>query len=117
MNFNGIAFNESQSKDIQAIDAWTQWAKQRTNKPWFSFIELTTVDNFRASTSANKEISTSDRLRSGYISSVEQADLEIERLLSVIQSLELDNSTVIVITSNHATEFNETNTNSWGSNR
>lgn len=116
MNFNGIAFNESQSKDIQAIDAWRQWAKQRTNKPWFSFIELTTVDNFKASTSANKEISASDRLRSSYISSVEQADLEIERLLSVIQSLELDKSTVIVITSNHATEFNETNTNSWGSN-
>jgi membrane-anchored protein YejM (alkaline phosphatase superfamily) len=116
MSFNGIAFNESQPKDMQAIDSWAEWAKQRTNKPWFSFIELTTVDNFQASKSTNKESSTSDKLRSSYIRSVKQADLELERLLSVIQKMELDKSTVIVITSNHATEFNETNTNSWGSN-
>ena len=116
MSFNGIAFNESRPKDMQAIESWEEWAKQRTNKPWFSFIELTTVDNFKASKSTNKESSASDKLRSSYIRSVKQADLELERILSVIQKMELDKSTVIVITSNHATEFNETNTNSWGSN-
>lgn len=115
MNFTGIAFNDTQSPDSLAIQAWADWAKQQGNKPWFSYIELTTVDNFNAYDSGEAQ-SAANKLIAGYKKSVVTADLEIAQLLKEINTLELSDSTVIIITSNHATEFNETKTNSWGSN-
>lgn len=44
------------------------------------------------------------------------ADEELGVLFEKIKELDIGDSTVIVITSNHGTEFNETKTNSWGSN-
>jgi len=116
MNFNGIAFNDSQSADTQAIDAWAEWVQLQGKKPWFSYIELTTVDNFSTYNDSNTQQSTGEKLKAGYKKSVAQADSELNQLLEQVSALELDESTVIVITSNHATEFNETKTNSWGSN-
>ncbi|MEF1285574.1 DUF3413 domain-containing protein [Vibrio sp. M250220] len=115
MNFTGLAFNDTQSPDSLAIQAWADWAKQQGNKPWFSYIELTTVDNFNAYDSGEAQ-SAANKLIAGYKKSVATADLEIAQLLKEINTLELSDSTVIIITSNHATEFNETKTNSWGSN-
>ncbi|KJY85192.1 hydrolase [Vibrio galatheae] len=116
MNFNGIAFNDAKSADHQAIEAWSEWVKQQSKKPWFSYVELTTVDNFSSFNQGNKQRSTEEKLKSGYQKSVAQADTELNQLLQQVTELGLDSSTVIVITSNHATEFNETQTNSWGSN-
>ena len=116
MNFNGIAFNDAKSADNQAIDAWSDWVQQQGKKPWFSYIELTTVDNFSAYNDSDHKLPTGEKLKAGYKNSVSQADTELSNLLEQVNALELDESTVIVITSNHATEFNETKTNSWGSN-
>ncbi|NCO45638.1 MAG: sulfatase-like hydrolase/transferase, partial [Vibrio sp.] len=58
----------------------------------------------------------SDRLRAGYNNSVNAADQEIGLLLTKIDELQLQDNTLIVITSNHGAEFNETKTNSWGAN-
>ena len=116
MNFTGIAFNDKQSPDSLAIDAWADWAKQQGKKPWFSYIELTTVDNFSAYSDNDQAQTAANKLKSGYQKSVATADKELAQLLEQVKALELDDSTVIVITSNHATEFNETKTNSWGSN-
>lgn len=116
MNFTGIAFNDKQSPDSLAIDAWADWAKQQGKKPWFSYIELTTVDNFSAYSDNDQAQTAANKLKSGYQKSVATADKELAQLLEQVKALELNDSTVIVITSNHATEFNETKTNSWGSN-
>lgn len=116
MNFTGIAFNDKQSPDSLAIDAWADWAQQQGKNPWFSYIELTTVDNFSAYSDNDQAKTAANRLKSGYQKSVATADKELAQLLEQVKALELDDSTVIVITSNHATEFNETKTNSWGSN-
>jgi len=115
MNFTGIAFNDRTSPDSQAIDTWANWAKEQGKKPWFSYIELTTVDNFSAYPSTQGQ-TAAEKLKEGYFKSVNEADNEIAQLLKKIEQLELSESTVIVITSNHATEFNESKTNSWGSN-
>ncbi|RTZ14124.1 DUF3413 domain-containing protein [Vibrio aquaticus] len=115
MNFNGIAFNDSTSSDSQAIDAWSKWVKEQGKQPWFSYVELTTVDNFNAY--SNDQAQTAgEKLKAGYLKSVAQADSEISELLEQIEALDLTENTVIVVTSNHATEFNETKTNNWGSN-
>lgn len=116
MNFTGIAFNDRQSPDSLAVDAWVDWAKQQGKKPWFSYIELTTVDNFSAYSDSDNTQTAANKLKAGYLKSVATADKEIDQLLKQVEALELDESTVIIITSNHATEFNETKTNSWGSN-
>lgn len=116
MSFNGIAFNDTESADSQAINAWAKWAQQQGKKPWFSYLELTTVDSFTAYSDTNKKQSAEEKLKAGYLKSVATADLEIKTVLEQIKALELEDNTVVVITSNHATEFNETGSNSWGSN-
>ena len=116
MSFNGIAFDDTHSSDTQAIDAWAKWAQQQGKKPWFSYLELTTVDSFTAYSDTNKKQSAEEKLKAGYLKSVATADHEIKTVLEQIKALELEDNTVVVITSNHATEFNETGSNSWGSN-
>ncbi|ERB67205.1 DUF3413 domain-containing protein [Vibrio coralliilyticus OCN008] len=116
LNFTGIAFNNSTSPDTQAINAWATWVSQKKKQPWFSFIELTTVDNFSAYNETGNNTSTLETLKQGYHTSVNNADEELGVLFEKIKELDIGDSTVIVITSNHGTEFNETKTNSWGSN-
>ncbi|AIW19434.1 DUF3413 domain-containing protein [Vibrio coralliilyticus] len=116
LNFTGIAFNDSTSPDTQAINAWATWVYQQKKQPWFSFIELTTVDNFSAYNETGNNTSTLETLKQGYHTSVNNADKELGVLFEKIKELDIGDSTVIVITSNHGTEFNETKTNSWGSN-
>ncbi|MFN3015681.1 DUF3413 domain-containing protein [Vibrio coralliilyticus] len=116
LNFTGIAFNDSTSPDTQAINAWATWVSQKKKQPWFSFIELTTVDNFSAYNETGNNTSTLETLKQGYHTSVNNADEELGVLFEKIKELDIGDSTVIVITSNHGTEFNETKTNSWGSN-
>lgn len=116
LNFTGIAFNDSTSPDTQAINAWATWVSQQKQQPWFSFIELTTVDNFSAYDDSGNNKSTLQTLIQGYHTSVNNADEELGVLYEKIKELGISDSTVVVITSNHGTEFNETKTNSWGSN-
>ncbi|MCG9684184.1 DUF3413 domain-containing protein [Vibrio sp. Isolate23] len=117
LNFTGIAFNDTTSPDTQAINAWANWVAQQKKTPWFSFIELTTVDNFNAyNENSGSQKSTLETLKQGYHTSVSNADQELGVLFEKIKELDIDESTIIVITSNHGTEFNETRTNSWGSN-
>tara|TARA_Y100001956_G_scaffold82450_1_gene103385 strand:- start:98 stop:1906 length:1809 start_codon:yes stop_codon:yes gene_type:complete len=116
MKFTGVPFNGEQSQDKQAINAWSDWVKEQGDSPWFSFLELTTLDNFSAYDSGNQKQTNSEKLKVGYQKSVQTADEELAELFARIEALELSESTVIVLTSNHGTEFNETNTNSWGAN-
>lgn len=83
-------------------------AKCRSKQPWFSYLELTTVEEFSELNSAQE--SAEDRLRSAYNLSVTQADQVINTVLEQLNSLKLMDNTVVVITSNHGTEFNETKT-------
>ncbi|WP_159306540.1 sulfatase-like hydrolase/transferase, partial [Klebsiella pneumoniae] len=93
---------------------WAEWLNVGQKQPWFSYLELTTVEEFSELSSAQE--SAEDRLRSAYNLSVTQADQVINTVLEQLNSLKLMDNTVVVITSNHGTEFNETKTNTWGSN-
>ena len=116
MNFTGIPLNAEDSADIQTISAWSEWAKAQGKSPWFSFIELTTLNNFNAYERATKNQSSEDTLKAGYKKSAQKADEELAALFTEIDALGIKDSTIVIITSNHGTEFNETNTNSWGAN-
>ncbi|WP_165311904.1 DUF3413 domain-containing protein [Vibrio ziniensis] len=109
-------FSSEASNDEQTIVRWTSWVEQQKKQPWFSYLELSTVDNFDQYDGIASNGSASDRLREGYNHSVTLADNELNRLFTKLNELELLDNTVVVITSNHGTEFNETRTNSWGAN-
>ncbi|GAL15106.1 hydrolase of alkaline phosphatase superfamily [Vibrio astriarenae] len=98
--------------DEQIAQAWGEWAAEQTDEPWFSFIELMTVEQFNPV--AEYKGSTRDILRQGYAESVRQADEQLRQLFEQLALLEDKDETVVVITSNHGIEFNETETNSWG---
>lgn len=112
---NQAPFESETSHDQQTILRWTQWVQEQ-NSPWLSFIELTTVSQFNTMAKSDKQSTTTDRLRNSYYESVTQADHELAQLFAQLESLQLLDNTIVVITSNHGTEFNETKTNSWGAN-
>lgn len=108
-------FEAETSHDRQTIQRWGQWVQEQ-NSPWLSFIELTTVSRFNSMTISDQKSTATDRLRNSYYESVTQADHELAQLYAQLESLQLLDNTIVVITSNHGTEFNETKTNSWGAN-
>ncbi|WP_070967308.1 DUF3413 domain-containing protein [Vibrio sonorensis] len=114
MKFTGVAFDNSESADSQTVKAWAEWAGKEAKKPWFSFIELTTVETF--SEYSMEGGSMEESIVAGYKKSIGQVDGVIGQLNLQLKDLELLDNTVIVLTSNHGAEFNETKTNSWGSN-
>lgn len=112
---NKTALDASTSPDIDTIDAWHNWVTEKASAPWFSYIELVGVQDFTLP-SDSKQITSGEQIKQSYDRSVSAADNEVSRLLARLQQDELLNKTIVVITSNHGIEFNETQTNSWGSN-
>ncbi|WP_045369388.1 DUF3413 domain-containing protein [Vibrio campbellii] len=103
--------------DKQSIAAWNLWLTEQANLPWFSYIEVTTVDNFESEPmAANEEMPASERFKKAYEQSVKSADKTVAEIIADLEANELLANTIVVITSNHGSEFNETNTNSWGAN-
>ncbi|RQW64195.1 DUF3413 domain-containing protein [Vibrio viridaestus] len=108
--------SDSRSKDEQTIEQWSSWAST-AKSPWFSYLELVTVKDFGAINQKADDKATSEQnLINNYNLSVQTADIELSHLFKKLNENGLMDSTVVVITSNHGTEFNETKTNSWGAN-
>ncbi|HDM8198333.1 TPA: DUF3413 domain-containing protein [Vibrio harveyi] len=103
--------------DPQSISAWNTWLTEQAQQPWFSFIEVTTVDNFESETmAANEELPASERFKQAYEQAVKSADKTVAKIIADLEEKQQLANTIVVITSNHGSEFNETNTNSWGAN-
>jgi len=117
LHLNKIPFNSSdKSKDEQTIEQWSDWSKE-TKSPWFSYLELTTVKDFSPMKQSGSSIASQEQhLKNNYDLSVQTADSELSYLYKKLNQANLLDSTIVIITSNHGTEFNETKTNSWGSN-
>ncbi|MBR9789483.1 MAG: DUF3413 domain-containing protein [Vibrionaceae bacterium] len=103
--------------DKQSISDWNTWLVENAKQPWFSYIEVTAVDNFESLPSnTNEEMPASERFKKAYEFAVKSADNTIASILEELEETQLLTNTVVIITSNHGSEFNETNTNSWGAN-
>lgn len=118
--FRGRNVEESATTydDQSAINAWSEWVQSpEAGAPWFSFIELTTLDNFtNYQNDSNETRSAVERFTADYQKSAMAADTELQTIYQTLEELSLTENTVVIITSNHGTEFNETKTNSWGAN-
>lgn len=117
--------------DHAAVKAWSQWFQGLTSdRPWFSYInlmapgnlvlppnakgpfqpELKQLDPFATITPAQQEL-----LINRYKNAAFFADQQLGLLLDQLyQSGHMDD-TVVIITSDHGFEFNETGRDSWGS--
>ena len=103
--------------DKQAISDWNTWLVENAKQPWFSYIEVTAVDNFESIPSnADEEMPASERFKKAYEFAVKSADNTVASIINELKETHLLTNTVVIVTSNHGSEFNETNTNSWGAN-
>ncbi|AUI86529.1 hydrolase [Vibrio azureus] len=103
--------------DQDAIFAWQQWLESDAKRPWFSYIEITAIDNFDSSVGKkDQNVSASERFKQAYEQAVKTADGAVASILSQLKEQKLLDNTIVIITSNHGSEFNETKTNSWGAN-
>ncbi|MDV6251627.1 DUF3413 domain-containing protein [Vibrio sp. EA2] len=103
--------------DKQSISDWNTWLVENAKQPWFSYIEVTAVDNFESIPSnTDEEMPASERFKKAYEFAVKSADNTVASIIDELKETNLLSNTVVIITSNHGSEFNETNTNSWGAN-
>ncbi|KMV30297.1 hydrolase [Photobacterium swingsii] len=118
--------------DQLAVSNWQQWlgTAQEDDSPWFSYIELLSVQEFEeggdytptftpslSTTAKNTKITDPDvLLKNSYRNAAYYADSLVSQILDTLEQQQALNNTIVIITSNHGTEFNETGTNSWGSN-
>ncbi|MCY9879500.1 DUF3413 domain-containing protein [Vibrio natriegens] len=103
--------------DKQSIADWNTWLVENAQQPWFSYIEVTAVDNFESIPSnTDEEMPASERFKKAYEFAVKSADNTVASIINELKETHLLTNTVVIITSNHGSEFNETNTNSWGAN-
>ncbi|WP_117233353.1 DUF3413 domain-containing protein [Vibrio maerlii] len=115
--FRKLPVNLSQDikyNDQVAVDEWNTWLNGTKSSPWMSFIELTSVDDFTNYGDEDKALSASDNFKKAYYKAASSADTYIEQVFTKLQEKGLLESTIVIVTSNHGTEFNETKTNSWG---
>ncbi|PMG85593.1 hydrolase [Vibrio breoganii] len=102
--------------DTAAVSNLQQWLDNEGNKNWFSLLHLTQMQQFEDHVSDTSGKDAGAVLRQAYSTTASKIDATIEQVLATLQDKELLDNTIVVITSDHGWEFNETNTNSWGSN-
>ncbi len=116
-----------QADQMQIAD-FEAWEKAQTS-PWFSFVELDTVANYEQETDYSKPFqpSLSSKMQGAnkqaalvLKNSYNNAAYNVDKLLGDLfehlrQSDELG-KTIVIVTSNHGMEFNESGNNHWGAN-
>ncbi|UBO72723.1 DUF3413 domain-containing protein [Aeromonas rivuli] len=124
-------FVSRQQDDGKLVADWQQWLGERPNdRPWFSFVYLSSpgayqlpaeikgpfqpeLTKFNPATAYRAE--NRQKLENRYKNAVFYADQLLEQMLAELQQKGLSDDTIVVITSDHGQEFNDTDRNSWGS--
>ena len=111
-----LAEKPERMSDTKAISQWNTWfTQQTTDQPWFSYLELTAVSEYDdvGSISTNAGQHT---FEANYRKAVQKTDQQLKAVLNTLKQSPDWEKTIVIITSNHGMEFDETNSNSWGSN-
>lgn len=123
-------FVSRQTDDRLLIDDWQQWLHNRTaDRPWFSLVYLSSPGDYQVPASIKGPFQPEltrfnpatayrpenlQKLENRYKNAVFYTDQLLEQMLSQLQQQGLGEQTIVVVTSNHGQEFNETQSNSWG---
>lgn len=120
----------SEQSDDTTLLQWHEWLnKQKHDRQWFSYLNLTMpatlaipndfkgpfqpeLDNNSPFTAFNQD--NKAKLLNRYKNALRYIDEQLQDVIADIQERQVEENTVIVITSDHGMEFNETNNNNWG---
>lgn len=121
---------QSEKSDSQTLTAWSDWLNtQKNERQWFSYLNLNlpaTLDipanyqgPFQPELTSNSPFATftpenHDKLVNRYKNALRYTDEALQTLFVNLQEKGLEENTIVMITSDHGMEFNETNSNSWG---
>lgn len=117
-------FSITQSEVVQAEDGndattlthWETWLTENaSSSPWFNYLDLSTVENYEQFDAKDAKGTPEQRLKSAYAQAATKVDTLLARVFTALEQQELAENTVVIVTSNHGVEFNETQSNSWGS--
>lgn len=125
-----ITAQRAAQADQQATEKLTSWlSENQDDAPWFAYLELKNVTHYEQGgdykrpfqPSLDNQLSnvgsqTALLLKNSYNNAAYYVDGLLGNLFATLQQQgQLDN-TIIMVTANHGLEFNETGSNSWGSN-
>ncbi|WP_421234158.1 DUF3413 domain-containing protein [Aeromonas enteropelogenes] len=123
-------FVSEELDDGKLLSDWQGWLEKRTpERPWFSLVYLSSpgdyqlpatmkgpfqpeLTNFNPATAYRAE--NLQKLENRYKNSVFYTDQLLEQMLTQLQQQGMSDNTIVVITSDHGQEFNDTRSNSWG---
>ncbi|WP_024872884.1 DUF3413 domain-containing protein [Tolumonas lignilytica] len=121
----------SPSNDIQTLTSWQNWlSKQVNGRPWFSYININMPATLALPTGYSGPFQPAledgnpfaaftpenhDKFINRYKNAVHYSDEQLKQIVTSLQAQQSLEKTVVIITADHGLEFNETNTNSWGS--
>lgn len=121
----------SPHSDQQTLAGWQNWlVRQTAERPWFSYLNITVPSTlavpadyqgpfqpelldgnpFAAFTPENH-----DKFINRYKNAVRYSDEQLQQVMNALQERQLSEKTIVIVTADRGLEFNETNTNSWGS--
>ena len=113
---------DDDTKTVQAAQQWLQDQQQ----PWFAYVSLESVQNMDTPSGYpamfypniqdlnSQALSRQTALFNSYRNSANYIDNEVAKLISQLRRTEQLANTVVVFTSNHGTEFNDSEDHSWG---
>ncbi|WP_413284810.1 DUF3413 domain-containing protein [Vibrio sp. MA40-2] len=104
------------SGDVTTLLNWSSWLQEQAKTPWFSYVELSTLSNYEEYDNNAFEGTPEQRLKDAYSLAAEKTDRLLATVFETLEQQQLLDNTIVIITSNHGVEFNETKTNSWGAN-
>ncbi|ALP41445.1 DUF3413 domain-containing protein [Aeromonas schubertii] len=123
-------FISQQPQDGALLEQWGAWLEKNSDeRPWFSLLYLTsvgrystpeqfqgpfqpTLKQFNPATAYRKE--NRQRLENSYKNAVFYVDQLLEQLTNRLQQQGVLDKTIVIITSDHGMEFNDTGRNNWG---
>ncbi|UGA53893.1 DUF3413 domain-containing protein [Vibrio sp. VB16] len=115
LNATKSAFDLSEDgKDETTISNWSTWLEANAKSPWFSYIELSTISDYESYENKTATGSPTDKLKASYSQASTDLDSQLEKVFTTLTEQDLADNTIVIITSNHGIEFNETKSNSWG---
>ncbi|MGF1686249.1 DUF3413 domain-containing protein [Photobacterium japonica] len=129
--FHGLTLpdNDQPHSDTTAISEWTTWLNAQTDDtPWFGYLELASLESFEEGgdylpkftpSLGSDNIAGQDAnvlMKNSYRNAAYHLDEQLITIFDQLVAKGVMDNTIILITANHGTEFNETGTNSWGAN-
>lgn len=121
-----VATTEIVNDDAKAVHNWKTWLSEQTaDDSWFSYLELKGLQNYEKQDfpevfPVNKTPQSIEQanaaLKARYKNAAHYNDQLLQQVFTTLQEKAMLENTIVIVTSNHGMEFNETGTDTWGAN-